>query len=349
MRVLALALMLSSVAASAQSLQIPITGTLGSGGVFPLLYPVSISITDANHSMTYPETSAFLLKVNSSVGLTAVRSIIAPSVFGFCYDVENATTGGFGILLSGTSGTGPTIPSGRAIRACYDGTNYVSLGGITLGSTNIAPGTAVGTVTGLVSLAWSGGATTITNGAETLDLGSNPNAGLILTGSSTYGTHAIMQDKYLGNTWYYGVDGTNQANFTGDFCVTTDATWAKCPLAVTAAGIIPAHIYSQLNCFYVGSPAQCGGETNGISIIYAGTLSEVINTSAVSAGSEIFITTDESAGAVLGGGVTCNAVAGQSGPPLKITARNPGVSFTVTTTATLISTNPVCFTWMIQN
>jgi hypothetical protein len=83
--------------------------------------------------------------------------------------------------------------------------------------------------------------------------------------------------------------------------------------------------------------------------IYAGTLSEVINTSAVSAGSEIFITTDESAGAVLGGGVTCNAVAGQSGPPLKITARNPGVSFTVTTTATVISTNPVCFTWMIQN
>ena len=110
--------------------QIPLTGNIGPGGVFPLLNSGTISFTDANHTMVYPEMSASFIKVTSSVSLTATRSLVAPLTRGFEFTVENLTTGGQAIQVIGISGTGVTIPNGSTVQVTSDGTNYVQSGGI---------------------------------------------------------------------------------------------------------------------------------------------------------------------------------------------------------------------------
>jgi hypothetical protein len=137
MRVLALALMLSSVAASAQSPslgigqspQIPLTANLGAGGNFPLIASPSIVYrTDASYSMVYPDMSGSsgFLRVTSTVALTAPRQLIGPSTTGFCWMIENATIGGQPIIISGVTGAGVSIANGTSVNVCSDGVNYVT-------------------------------------------------------------------------------------------------------------------------------------------------------------------------------------------------------------------------------
>lgn len=128
MRRLILLLMCGVALGQVPSPQVPLTGTIGSGGIFPLLNSGTISMTDANHTMTYLETTAHFLSVTSSVSLTSTRNIVAPNIFGFCFNVENLTAGGQGIQIIGTTGTGVNIPYGSSILVCYDGTNYIASG-----------------------------------------------------------------------------------------------------------------------------------------------------------------------------------------------------------------------------
>jgi hypothetical protein len=135
----------------AQSPQIPVTGTLGAGGVFPLVNsPSVVFATDANHAMTYPEmsgSSGFIL-VTSSTALTTTRQLIAPLVKGFSWAIENATIGGSAIQVIGATGTGVTIANGYTLTVYCDGTNYVTLpsasGGTVLGVTGTAPVSCTG-------------------------------------------------------------------------------------------------------------------------------------------------------------------------------------------------------------
>ena len=148
--------------------QIPLTGNIGAGGVFPLINCPSVNFaTDANHTMSYPEmsgSSGFLL-VTSGVSLTATRNLIAPLVQGFMWAIENATTGGHSIQVIGTTGTGVTIPSGYTMPVYCDGTNYVTnpaaSGGTVLGVTGTAPVASTGGTNPIISMAQ---ATAIVNG-----------------------------------------------------------------------------------------------------------------------------------------------------------------------------------------
>jgi len=116
------------VGAQVSAPQIPVSGNLGSGGVFPLFNSGTISFTDASHTMTYPETSASFIKLTSSVTLTATRNLVAPLTRGFTFTIENNTTGGQSILVTGSSGSGVTIPNGQTVVVVCDGTNYVQAG-----------------------------------------------------------------------------------------------------------------------------------------------------------------------------------------------------------------------------
>ncbi len=80
--------------------------------------------------MTVQETSAFYLKVTSTVNLTATRNLIAPSGR-FPFTIENATQGGQSIQIIGQSGVGVTIPNGATYVTWKDGTNFVQTGTIT--------------------------------------------------------------------------------------------------------------------------------------------------------------------------------------------------------------------------
>lgn len=115
----------------AQSPQVPLTGSIGVAGNFPLVNSPQVEfITDADHTMTYPETSGTggFIKVTSSLNLTATRKLIAPAPKGFQFTVENATTGGQSIQIIGPSGTGVVIANGSSALVSSDGTNYVQIG-----------------------------------------------------------------------------------------------------------------------------------------------------------------------------------------------------------------------------
>lgn len=122
------------MAAQVSRPQIPLTGNIGQGGPsFPLFNSGTIVMSDANYTMSYPDMSAHILRVTSSVSLTNTRSVISPQVFGFEFVVQNATTGGQPITFIGASGTGVSIPNGSAVLVMYDGTNYVSVGSVSGG------------------------------------------------------------------------------------------------------------------------------------------------------------------------------------------------------------------------
>lgn len=128
----AMPLMLAALGVPSVEAQIPVpqinlTGNIGCQGFPCVNNGTLIMSSDANRNMTAQETSAFYIKVTSSVSLTATRNLIAPAGR-FPFTIENLTTGGQSIQIIGSSGTGVTIANGTTVAVWNDGTNYVSIG-----------------------------------------------------------------------------------------------------------------------------------------------------------------------------------------------------------------------------
>ena len=130
-----------------------------------------VSMTsDANYTLTAlngtsDEARCAVLKVTSSVSLTAQRNVVCP-VVPKLYIVENATTGGQAIQVIGATGTGVVIPNGRTYRIRCDGTNVVladgdsvnGLGGAAFPSYTFSGDTNTGMWSpGADQIAWSTG------------------------------------------------------------------------------------------------------------------------------------------------------------------------------------------------
>lgn len=109
-----------------------------------------------------------------------------------------------------------------------------------------------------------------------------------------------------------------------------------------ATGAYQARQYlSETNCSSAASPAVCGTATQGSVVVAAGATTVVVNTSSVTANSQIQLTFDASLGTKLS--VTCN-----TSPSLSwVSARSASTSFTITTTAPV--TNPACLSYSIFN
>ena len=128
-----------------------------------------IVMLDANYTMSSyngvaDESRNTVLVLTGT--LTQQRNLIAPLVEK-TYSIKNSTTGGFGVQIVGSSGTGVVIPNGQTIPAYCDGTNFYAL--VTGSATNFS-------VTG--NLAVSGN--TATTGNETVS------GNLAVTGTSTF-------------------------------------------------------------------------------------------------------------------------------------------------------------------
>lgn len=108
--------------------------------------------------------------------------------------------------------------------------------------------------------------------------------------------------------------------------------------------ILAAVYKTRTNCSSAASPAVCGAAAAGSFVIAAAGTSVVVNTTAVTANSQIFVQEDETLGTKLS--VTCNT--GILANPPAISARTAGTSFTVSITAGL-AVNPVCFSYHIIN
>jgi hypothetical protein len=102
-------------------------------------------------------------------------------------------------------------------------------------------------------------------------------------------------------------------------------------------------IPSGANCTSTVSPAVCGSAPSGSVAMSTGVSTLVVNTTAVTANSQIFVIQDSSLGARLG--ITCNTTANRV---YSINARTPGVSFTIKSNANP-NTNKACLSYWIVN
>lgn len=96
------------------------------------------------------------------------------------------------------------------------------------------------------------------------------------------------------------------------------------------------------NCADSAGPAACGAAAAGSFVMDAGNTSVVVSTTAVTGNSEIFVQYDSSLGTRLG--VTCNTTVALPA----VTARTPGVSFTVTVPVGP-AVNPACYDFFLVN
>lgn len=115
-----------------------------------------------------------------------------------------------------------------------------------------------------------------------------------------------------------------------------------------ALGTIKPGLYATgTNCSSGASPAVCVAAAAGSVAVPAGTNSTlVVQTTAVTANSQIFLQSDSTLGTKLG--VTCNSTLASLITEPVITARTGGTSFTITVSGTT-TTNPVCFSYHIVN
>jgi len=99
---------------------------------------------------------------------------------------------------------------------------------------------------------------------------------------------------------------------------------------------------TQTNCSSTASPAACASASAGSVTVAASATTEVVNTTAVTANSQVLLTFDSSLGTKLG--VTCNTIPVQG----TISARTAGTSFTIKLPSAP-SSNPACFSYEIVN
>lgn len=110
--------------------------------------------------------------------------------------------------------------------------------------------------------------------------------------------------------------------------------------------VVPATYGSASNCSSSASPAVCGSAAAGSVTVAAGATTKVVNTTAVTANSQIFLTNDSSLGTKLS--VTCNTQSSLTLGTPRVTARTAATSFTITIEAGP-TTNPMCISYFIVN
>jgi hypothetical protein len=168
--------------------------------------------------------------------------------------------------------------------------------------------------------------------------------------SGTGAVFVASASNGTGNTLLNNATGFITANgdIIASYSFSGSSTGGECFLTQRSngsqcTGPIKAKAYATSpDCSTPWSPAACGSAAAGSVSVRAGATTEVVNTSAVTANSQIFVTFDSSLGAKLG--VTCNTTAESP----TISARHPDTSFTISVPDAPIS-NPACYSYLIVN
>lgn len=185
--------------------------------------------------------------------------------------------------------------------------------------------------------------------------GTTPAAGTFTTVATTGSTPSIAFPNYTTPA----VSGANQAliayqsatqrltaSFNGDAHsnILRAADWAA---PGTIGSTTPSTgkfttLSTATNCADTGLPANCGSAAAGSVIIAVAATTVTVNTTAVTANSQIFVFEDSSLGTRLS--TTCDTTIGRN---YTITARTAGTSFTITTDAA--PANSACLNYLIVN
>ena len=211
--------------------------------------------------------------------------------------------------------------------------------------------------TGVSILAWDGAFTQVNGGSTNgnislyprgtgyVAVGSNaPASGykLDVTSSTTSGTARFYdQTASTGVTTAIVRAGANQSTTDLNQWQANDGTTIL--TRVTSGGKVSSTLFgSETNCSSSAAPAVCAAAAAGSVIIPAAGTDVTVNTTAVTANSQIFAIFDQSLGTKLG--VTCNSTTANP----HIGARVAGTSFTIHANVSPV-TNPACFSYFIIN
>jgi hypothetical protein len=352
-----------------------VAGTTTSGGI-----PYFSSTTALSSSALLP-TGDFVLGGGAGGAPTATFSVV-PIANGGTGSATVATDTVFG---NPTGSTAAPVFTNSPVVTNITASGSLSTGKInaTSASNNIVIGAPSGVImptnTPFVLMQANGNLDTnnlaATNliGFETAQTFSTLSGSLTVTGS-------WIADKFAeilgtGSTiTYNGSTPLTQLSLTPTYNVNTSSTTGYCVICTnvteTSIGSAPTNYFERYqvggstrysldsvgnlttatyntntNCASAASPAVCGSAAAGAFTVAAATTSIVVNTTAVTANSDIEIQPDTSLGTRLS--VTCNSTLASIIGPI-VTARTPGTSFTVSITGTLV-TNPACYSYTITN
>jgi len=174
----------------------------------------------------------------------------------------------------------------------------------------------------------------------------------VASGSATYVcadvnfTNTVTPTLY-GPTLYVIPSGTLSDNEVLEFVSSMNSVDPSCqvgqicnvaghPLVVSSYGTLS-------NCSSVASPAKCDSAPAGSFVLGVGSTAAKVNTTAVTANSQILIIEDSSLGAKLG--VSCSKTTGRT---YMITDRAPGHSFTVSSSFAPTD-HPACLSFQVLN
>jgi hypothetical protein len=158
-------------------------------------------------------------------------------------------------------------------------------------------------------------------------------------GTQAGGSLIFYSDQFL--TELARFTSGSKLQFSGDASATLYRSAAS--TVKTDGSFSAPQFLTNTNCSSTASPAVCAAASAGsVAIANPGT-AITVNTTAVTANSQILITEDSSLGAKLG--VTCNATLGRT---FMVTARTAATSFTITASATPAA-NSACLSYVILN
>lgn len=314
---------LSQSGCSPSSSVVPVTGGMtGSGGV--VLLPNTIGI---------PGSYAQLYRYNS-----------AAKLFGFAFDNLVVSAGGNYPLTvnEGAFAVGGQYPAFVDLANTIVPTCSVSAGG----------SVALGTYFFEIAPIWQNGAIgnrslpsatcTTTTGNQTITINwsalpGNPKDARLYTTSGTTINEFINTGSLTGQTSFVW---TNQALSGGT--VPNEPAGGPTMLMPGDQGFSADRYTINGNCSSSAAPAACGTSASGSVVVAAAATTVTVNTTAVTANSQIQLTFDSSLGTKLG--VTCNTTPVQP----TVSARTAGTSFAITVPSAPV-TNPACFSYTIMN
>jgi hypothetical protein len=251
------------------------------------------------------------------MGMQLRNRAITASVFLLCafalalFGMGQSPSGGYQSPSSGASSTFPTLAGGTNTTSafvCGTGCSIATSGTGTNVATSSAPCGSTTQVQYNNAGACGANASLTFNGSNTLAVGANSGTAIVNIGN---GGQNIASN--------FAVSGT-----------------------LFASGAWSATSYlSATNCNSTASPAVCGSAAAGMFVLAAAATTVTVNTTAVTANSEIIVFNDDSLGTRLG--VTCNTGLDN----VLVSARTPATSFTVTGSAPV--TNPNCYSYIIIN
>ena len=178
--------------------------------------------------------------------------------------------------------------------------------------------------------------------------------------SEAAGTPEFVYDQQIKSTLATGtapfsiasttnVANLNASSLSGATFAAPGAIGGGTPAAGTfttlaATGALTAETYNtETNCSSAASPAVCADAPAGSVVIAAAATTVTVNTTKVTANSQILITEDSSLGTKLS--VTCNTTLARN---YAITARTAATSFVITVDVAPV-TNPACLSYKIVN